>query len=130
MSLLTGALLTWVLLVGLAACRLVVTLWPGMHGNGYGLCSGLTMASTPGISSATPAPTDCLTAYFDELAGVSGRAHPLTFDDMWGGPNRHAPGAVAVEVMTSAVSQQMNYGIPHSPSTSSPSTPTSRSQRP
>lgn len=111
-SLLIGALLTWILLVALTVWRFVATLLRGLHANGYGLCSGRTMSASVGGSDALPGLTDWLTSYFDELAGVSRRDHPLTFGDLWDGPDRHAPTAVNLEVMTSAVSQQMVYGIP------------------
>jgi len=111
-SLLVGSLLIWVLLIGITAWRFVVTFLTGLHGNGYGLCSGRTMAAPKGATESLPGLTDWLTGYLDELAGISARAHPLTFGDLWGGPDRHATTAVNLEVMTSAVSQQMIYGIP------------------
>jgi predicted acylesterase/phospholipase RssA len=107
LSLLVGAVLTWVLAVAAAAWRFVTGLLRGLHRNGYGLCSGRTAASS-GLAGLT----DWLTQYFDELSGVSQRNHPLTFGDLWGGSDSHAADAVNLEVMTSAVSQQMIYGIP------------------
>jgi predicted acylesterase/phospholipase RssA len=107
-----GALITWALLAGVVALRFLVTLVRGLHQNGYGLCSGRTMEDPANAGAALPGLTDWLTTYFDDLAGVSGQDHPLTFGDLWGGADRHAPDAVNLEVMTSAVSQQMIYGIP------------------
>ncbi|WP_457353256.1 hypothetical protein [Roseateles sp. P5_D6] len=112
LSLLIGVLLIWALLVALTAWRFVVTLFGGLHGNGYGLCSGRTMATPVADEEKLPGLTDWLTTYFDKLAGVTDRDHPLTFGDLWGGADRHAPDAVNLEVMTSAVSQQMIYGVP------------------
>lgn len=112
LSLLVGALLAWALLLVVTGARFALSLLSGLHRNRYGICSGRTMAAPAGATEALPGLTDWLTGYFDDLAGVSGRAHPLTFGDLWNGGDRRAPGAVNLEVMTSAVSQQMIYGIP------------------
>ncbi|MDH0862913.1 patatin-like phospholipase family protein [Mitsuaria sp. GD03876] len=79
-----------------------------LGGNGYGLCSGLTQAGDP---SGQDALTAWLHRYFNELAGLDPDGPPLTFGDLWGGedpPERR----IHLEVMTSAVSQQMAYSIP------------------
>ena len=107
LSLLVGAVLTWILAIAAAAWRFVAGLLRGLHRNGYGLCRGRTADST-GLAGLT----DWLTHYFDGLADVSERDHPLTFGDLWGGTDSRSPDAVNLEVMTSAVSQQMIYGIP------------------
>jgi len=112
LSLLVGALLAWALLLVVTGARFALSLLKGLHRNRYGLCSGQTMAPPAGASEALPGLTDWLTGYFDDLAGVKTRPHPLTFGDLWNGGDRHAPSAVNLEVMTSAVSQQMIYGIP------------------
>jgi hypothetical protein len=100
-------LLTTVLLI--AALRFVAALLGGLHANGYGICSGRTAA---GGSAERPGLTDWLTGYFDRLAGLPSGRHPLTFGDLWGTVDVDAPRRINLEVMTSAVSQQMVYGIP------------------
>jgi hypothetical protein len=112
LSMLVGTLLVLTLLLGLVTWRFVVTLLHGLHRNGYGLCSGRTMAARPGANEPTPGLTDWLTDYFDELAGIPNQGDPLTFRDLWGGDDRRVSKAVNLEVMTSAVSQQMIYSIP------------------
>ncbi len=112
LSLLVGGLLAWALLLVVTGARFVLSLLRGLHRNRYGLCSGQTMAPPARATEALPGLTDWLTGYFDDLAGLKGRAHPLTFGDLWNGGDRRAPGAVNLEVMTSAVSRQMIYGIP------------------
>ena len=111
-----AAPLTIGLVLALSGLRFGTSLVAGMHGNGYGLCSGRTMAE-----GATPPPglTDWLSNYFDGLAGHQG-PRPLSFGDLWGAPFEHgrfadvaaADRRVNLEVMTSAVSQQMCYAIP------------------
>lgn len=108
LALLAGTLLTWLVVVGAVVARFALSLLRGLHGNGYGLVSGRSM----GTDTDPPGLTDWLTSYLDDVAGLSARAHPLTFGDLWGGADRHSPTAVNLEVMTSAVSQQMIYGIP------------------
>ncbi|MFO1220587.1 MAG: patatin-like phospholipase family protein [Burkholderiaceae bacterium] len=116
--------LTIGLVLALAGLRFCATLVAGMHGNGYGLCSGRTV----GDAARAPAGlTDFLTRYFDDLAGRSAinaaaprQARPLLFADLWdapfdGGRYLDMPAAerrVNLEVMTSAVSQQMCFAIP------------------
>jgi predicted acylesterase/phospholipase RssA len=111
-----AAPLTIGLVLALSGLRFAVTLVNGMHGNGYGMCSGRTMDSTP---NAPPGLTDWLSLYFNGLAGLS-EARPLTFGDLWGaklegGRFVEVPGAarrINLEVMTTAVSQQLCFSIP------------------
>lgn len=111
-SMLLMALFVWILLVAVAIFRFLASLLRGLHRNRYGLCSGRTMDSPSGTESTLPGLTDWLTSYFDELAGLTSRGHALTFGDLWGSTDRTAPRNVNLEVMTSAVSQQMVYSIP------------------
>lgn len=103
------ALLVLALLLVLVIGRFGTTLLKGLHRNGYGMCSGRTSDSSDG---ALPGLTDWLTNYFDELAGLPAGHRPLTFGDLWGTDDAHAPRKVNLEVMTSAISQKMVYGIP------------------
>jgi predicted acylesterase/phospholipase RssA len=132
-----GAPLTWLLaavaavatiamLIGLAlavalpAWRFVATLLAGVHANYYGLCSGRTVAGDTGAQGLT----DWLYGYFNELAGIGDRTQPLCFGHLWGkAPDlknvvAHEPDTppadrvVNLEVMTTAVSQQLCYSLP------------------
>jgi hypothetical protein len=110
LSLLLGCVLAWVLLMAAALARFTRGLLKGLHRNRYGLCSGQT--NEEGQRHQLPGLTDWLAGYFDGLAGLTQRAHPLTFGDLWGTHDRQAPRNINLEVMTSAVSQQMVYSIP------------------
>jgi len=110
LSLLLGCVLAWVLLLAAALARFTLSLLKGLHRNRYGLCSGQT--TDEGRRAQLPGLTDWLTGYFDNLAGLAQREHPLTFGDLWGTRDRQAPRNINLEVMTSAVSQQMVYSIP------------------
>lgn len=111
-----AAPLTIGLVVALSGFRFVVTLVQGMHGNGYGICSGLTMHKNEGGPEGL---TDWLSHYFNGLAGL-GLERPLTFGDLWGAPFdgtrfTDIPAAdrqINLEVMTTAVSQQLCFAIP------------------
>jgi hypothetical protein len=102
----------------LATFRFATTLLAGLHENHWGLCSG----HDAGAPSATPALTDWLTGFFNDLAGMPTSARPLTFGDLWGAPpepiTAKAPDtpvserAIDLRVMTTAVSQRMCYAIP------------------
>nr|WP_269140155.1 patatin-like phospholipase family protein [Pseudothauera nasutitermitis] len=110
-------LLFLTLLLTLASVLFARDLLAGLHGNFYGLCSGQTPTQT---SEATQQGlTDWLTAYFDGLAGLSPEDGPLTFAHLWGhdGNDPTCKRAINLEVMTSAISQQMVYGIPFRPGT-------------
>ncbi|MFP8778132.1 hypothetical protein [Hydrogenophaga sp. RWCD_12] len=124
----TGLVLWWAVLAGGIAAPLTIglvlalsgllfstTLVAGMHGNGYGLCSGRTAndgASSPGL-------TDWLSEYFEDLAGHREK-RPLLLGDLWGATFENGRFAdlkakerrINLEVMTSAISQQMCYAIP------------------
>ncbi|CAN7703738.1 patatin-like phospholipase family protein [Pseudoduganella sp. LjRoot289] len=80
----------------------------GLHRNGYGICSG----RSTGAESVTGL-TDWLAAYLNQLAGLPPE-QPLTFGDLWGEPGRAADGerAINLEVVTTALSQQMPYTLP------------------
>ncbi len=108
---LAGALCFLVLLpvVGLVFWRFAVTLVRGLEANGFGICSGRT--SNVG-GDGQPALTDWLTKYLDELAGTSKRSNPITFGDLWGTFDPEGERNINLEVVTSAVSQGMVYGIP------------------
>lgn len=109
-----AAPLTIGLALALAGLRFGTTMVSGMHGNGYGICSGRTMSS-----AGQAGLTDWLTDYFDDLAGRE-EGRPLLFGDLWGAPFENgrfadvepAERRVNLEVMTSAVSQMMCYAIP------------------
>ncbi len=103
------------LLLVLIAIRFAVSLVRGLHDNGYGICSGRTST----LSSGGPLGlTDWLTGYFNQLAGLPEGHRPLTFGDLWGTTDFEAPRHINLEVMTSAVSQQMVYSIPFREGTS------------
>lgn len=104
-----------VMLLILVAWRFASGLLAGLHGNFYGLCSGQTPADASGASQEGL--TDWLAAYFDKLAGLPPEDGPLTFAHLWGHDGRDPARkrAINLEVMTSAVSQQMVYGIPFRP---------------
>lgn len=111
-----AAPLTIGLVVALSGLRFAVTLVHGMHANGYGMCSGRTMHKTEGGPQGL---ADWLSGYFNLLAGLD-KTRPLTFGDLWGARFdgvRFAdlPAAerqINLEVMTTAVSQQLCYAIP------------------
>ncbi|WP_157538871.1 patatin-like phospholipase family protein [Hydrogenophaga flava] len=110
-----AAPLTIGLVLALSGLRFGNTLVAGMHGNGYGLCSGRTVEAGAGHAGLT----DWLSGYFEGLAGHHA-SHPLVFGDLWNAPLvngrfadvKPADRRVNLEVMTSAVSQQMCYAIP------------------
>lgn len=108
-------LLFQAMLLILGAWRFACGLLAGLHGNFYGLCSGQTPADASGTSQEGL--TDWLAAYFDNLAGLPPEDGPLTFAHLWGhdGSDPARKRAINLEVMTSAVSQQMVYGIPFRP---------------
>ncbi|WP_431288147.1 hypothetical protein [Roseateles chitinivorans] len=101
----------------------------GLKDNGYGLCSGQTqpgqgtrgepggsgVSGVAGAAGEQTALTDWLHGYFNELAGKSVDGPPLSFGDLWG-PDP-ATRRINLEVITSAVSQQMVYSIPFRPGT-------------
>lgn len=89
--------------------RFGATLLDGLHRNGYGICTGRTADSTEGAPIGL---TDWLVSYFNEIAGFEQGHRPLTFGDLWGTQDANAPRQINLEVMTSAISQQMVYGIP------------------
>jgi hypothetical protein len=102
--------------LALSGLRFGITLVKGMHGNGYGICSGRTMHS---VAGAPPGLTDWLSGYLNGLAGVSSD-RPLTFGDLWGArlegerfvAQPDAARRINLEVMTTAVSQQMCFSVP------------------
>lgn len=100
-------------LVGAVAVLFARSLLRGLKDNGYGLCSGQTQPGQDQEGQA--ALTDWLHVYFNELAGKSVDGPPLSFGDLWG-PDP-ATRRINLEVITSAVSQQMVYSIPFRPGT-------------
>jgi hypothetical protein len=111
-----AAPLTIGLALALSGVRFAVTLINGMHGNGYGICSG---RSTAPQSGGPPGLTDWLHRYLNTLAGLQ-EDRPLTFGDLWNAPRDGACFAdvaasarrINLEVMTTAVSQQMCFAVP------------------
>jgi hypothetical protein len=119
-----AVLLCTALALALASGRFVLTLLAGMQGNFWGLCSGRTVNAQPQSEGLT----DWLTVYLNGLAGVAPDDRPLTFGDLWAGRRDDtlpAAGDMAalrdtparqrelnLQVMTTAVSQQMSYSIP------------------
>lgn len=101
------ALLILAALLIAVVVRFAASLLRGMHGNGYGLCSGRS-TGTYGEEGLT----DWLTGYLDGLAGLPAGHPPLSFGDLWGTADHNAPRNINLEVMTAAISQQMVYGIP------------------
>lgn len=114
-----AAPLTIALVLLLSGVRFAMTLVSGMHANGYGLCSGRTMAAE-GDKKALPGLTDWLADYLDKLAGTQDADHPLSFGDLWGAPRNGilfdevAPRErrINLEVMTTAISQYLCFAIP------------------
>lgn len=80
----------------------------GLHVNYYGICSGRSTGS-----ESVTALTDWLAAYLNQLAGLP-PGEPLTFGHLWGPQHDNAPGqrAINLEVVTTALSQQMPYALP------------------
>ncbi|WP_431264579.1 hypothetical protein ACQ859_03160 [Roseateles chitinivorans] len=100
--------------VGVVLMLFTRSLLRGLRDNGYGLCSGQTQSGQTG-QAGQAALTDWLHGYFNELAGKSVDGPPLSFGDLWG-PDP-ATRRINLEVITSAVSQQMVYSIPFRPGT-------------
>jgi Patatin-like phospholipase len=112
--------LTIALAFGLVSWRFGLTLLRGLDSNKYGLCNG----STEDRQQKGPGLTEWLSEYFDTLAGRSPSDRPLTFGDLWGAPPDEgdlgakiadrpvADRLVNLEMVTTAVSQQMCYSIP------------------
>jgi Patatin-like phospholipase len=108
------------LALGLVSFRFGLTLLRGLLSNKYGLCNG----STEDRERKGPGLTEWLSEYFETLAGRKPGGRPLTFGDLWGAaPDEANLGAklpdrpvaerlVNLEMVTTAVSQQMCYTIP------------------
>jgi len=111
-----AAPLTIGLVLALSGLRFGITLVNGVHRNGYGMCSGRTMQAG---ADAPPGLTDWLSAYLNRLAGLTSD-RPLTFGDLWGAQlegerfvaEAGAARRINLEVMTTAVSQQMCFSVP------------------
>ncbi|WP_218585582.1 patatin-like phospholipase family protein [Pseudomonas sp. Marseille-P9899] len=98
------ALLVIALLAGALVVLFLRGLLKALHANHYGLCSGRNSeAGDEGL-------TDWLTHYLNSLAGLDPKGKPLLFQDLWG--NDWKKPTINLEVMTSAISQQMVYAIP------------------
>jgi predicted acylesterase/phospholipase RssA len=119
----TAALLLWLVLTALvatliAALRFVLSLLSGLQRNGWGLVSGHSTDE----AAQPQALTDWLVDYFDGLAGRGTQGRPLTFGDLWGLPEGPphagreivppAQRAIDLQVMTTAVSQNLCYALP------------------
>jgi predicted acylesterase/phospholipase RssA len=122
-ALATAALLLWLILTTavatlIAALRFGVSLLKGLQRNGWGLVSGHSSDEAAQPQSLT----DWLVDYFDGLAGRGTQGRPLTFGDLWGLPETSPrPGratipsaerAIDLQVMTTAVSQNLCYALP------------------
>jgi predicted acylesterase/phospholipase RssA len=110
-----AALLVLAVVIIAAAAVFAITLISGLHLNFYGLCSGRTAAQGNPADDAGPGLTDWLAVYLNELAGLPGHGPPLSFGLLWGDAVRDDPGAphgIHLEVMTTAVSQQVCYTVP------------------
>ena len=120
----TGVVFLWLLVtaavvVVAVAARFGVSLLSGLRRNGWGLCAG----HADNEAQQPQALTDWMVDFFDGLAGRATSGRPLTFGDLWGepeGPPQADAGAdrpvaervVDLQVMTTAVSQQMCYALP------------------
>ena len=69
--------------------------------NGYGLCRG----AHQGDESGPPPLSDWLTDELDQLAGITGREHPLTFGDL-------SSAGVDLSMMTTGISTGTPYRLP------------------
>ena len=104
--------------MALAGTRFVLSLLAGLRRNGWGLCSGHGTDET----AKPQALTDWLVGYFDGLAGRGSAGRPLTFGDLWGLPEQPPTASregtpasareIDLQVMTTAVSQQLCYALP------------------
>lgn len=123
LALATAALLLWLVLTALvatiiAAVRFTLSLLSGLQRNGWGLVSGHSTDE----AAQPQALTDWLVDYFDGLAGRGTQGRPLTFGDLWGLPEAApqagrkpvsaADRAIDLQVMTTAVSQNLCYALP------------------
>jgi len=108
-----ATLLSVAVVIFVAGAKFVKTLLSGIHKNFYGMCTGRTMAKELKEPQGL---TDWLMRYFNELAGMKLEDRILTFGDLWGtnegGKMDVAARDVNLEVMTTAVSQQMCFRIP------------------
>jgi predicted acylesterase/phospholipase RssA len=110
-----AALLVLAVVIIAAAAVFAITLISGLHRNFYGLCSGRTARPGDPADDTGPGLTDWLAGYLNELAGLPGDGPPLSFGQLWGdaaGDDPAAPHGIHLEVMTTAVSQQMCYTVP------------------
>lgn len=123
LALSTAALLLWLVLTAavatlVAAIRFVFSLLKGLQRNYWGLVSGHSTDE----ATQPQALTDWLVDYLDSLSGRSTQSRPLTFGDLWGlpeappRPDRQtvptAQRAIDLQVMTTAVSQNLCYALP------------------
>ncbi len=103
-------LLFWLTLMALLAVLFAKGTLAGLHGNGYGFCSGQTPADASG--GEQEGLTNWLASYLNTLAGLPPDEKPLTFSDLWGHNDPLQARAIHLEIMTTAISQHMAYGIP------------------
>ena len=119
----SAALLLWLLLTALVATlvagmRFAWSLLKGLQRNGWGLVAG----HSEDEAARPQALTDWMLDYFDGLAGRALDGRPLSFGDLWGLPEGPpttdrdslpaAQRAINLQVMTTAVSQQLCYALP------------------
>ncbi len=120
----TGVVMLWLLVtaavtVAVLAVRFVLSLLAGLRRNGWGLCAGHSADET----QQPQALTDWMVDFFDGLAGRPASGRPLTFGDLWGeDDDKPQPGdrpdrpvserEVDLQVMTTAISQQVCYALP------------------
>jgi predicted acylesterase/phospholipase RssA len=94
-------------LIGSAA-RLVVNLIAGMKNNLYGLCTGHKDAT-----GGAPAFTDWMSTAFDDIAGLSSSAAPITFGHLDGKVNSNGEKApITLELVTTNLSHRQAYMLP------------------
>lgn len=92
----------------------------GLHRNNYGFCSGKTVPTAQDKPSGQEGLTNWLTVYINALAGLPMGGPPLTFEHLWGHNEPEQPSRdINLEMMTTAISQNMVYGIPFRPGTAS-----------
>lgn len=109
------ALLFQILIFTLIVIFFARGLLSGLHGNNYGICSGRTPDGPTDTSQEGV--TNWLASYLNALAGLPKEGGPLTFAHLWGHNDPEQERKINLEMMTTAISQQMAYAIPFRPGT-------------